>query len=50
MSNPSKDPDFNAALQKMLKAEPKQNKDLKLGPKRQPKPKKEPKRWPWERG
>lgn len=52
MSNPSKDPQFNDALKRMLKTAPKQNKDLKLGEDRKPKakPKKEPKPWPWGRG
>lgn len=49
MTNPSKDPKFNAALQKMLKAPPKQNKDIKGAPKLEPKPVKKPKPWPWEK-
>jgi hypothetical protein len=49
MTNPSKDPKFNDALKKMIAAKPTQNKDLKLGEKRQPKPIKKPKPWSWER-
>jgi len=36
MSDPSKDPEFNDALKRMLGAKPKQNDDLKK--KNQPKP------------
>lgn len=36
MSDPSKDPEFNDALKRMLDAKPKQNDDLKK--KNQPKP------------
>jgi hypothetical protein len=48
MSDPTKNPEFNAALKKMLAADPKQNKDLKLG-KDAPKAKKEPKPWSWSK-
>lgn len=47
MSDPSKDPEFNDALKKMLGAKPKQNKDLKLGAKPEPKEAKKPKPYPW---
>lgn len=40
MSDPSKDPEFNAALKKVLGAKPKQNEDLKK--KKPPKPPKRP--------
>jgi hypothetical protein len=51
LSNPSKDPQFNDALKRMIASPPKQNKDLKLGSKPSTKPK-EPKKakpWAWAR-
>jgi hypothetical protein len=49
MSNPSKDPKFNAALQKVLKAPPTQNKDLRAPTKAKAKKQKEPKPYPWQK-
>ncbi len=47
MSNPSKDPKFNAALQRVLKAPLTTNADLKTAPKAKAKRVKTPKPWPW---
>jgi hypothetical protein len=49
MSNPSKDPQFNDALKRMLKTAPKQNKDIKAPARPKAKKVKEPKPWPWEK-